>query len=98
MAVIALTQSSNLQTLDIQADNIVEVTANGSGSDVSYYYQGAQSNTVTVTQSPTAIQALAPNIISVTDVSQKYAGCWHNSHNNLYVFSRLVPSWRETIG
>lgn len=74
MAVIALTQSSNLQTLDIQADNIVEVTANGSGSDVSYYYQGAQSNTVTVTQSPTAIQALAPNIISVTDVSQSMQG------------------------
>lgn len=74
MAVIALTQSSNLQTLDVQAENIVEVTANGSGSDVSYYYQGAQSTTVTVTQSPTAIQALAPNIISVTDVSGSMAG------------------------
>lgn len=74
MAVIALTQSSNLQTLDIQADNIVEVTANGSGSNVTYFYQGAQSNTVTVTQSPTAIQALAPNIISVTDVSGSMAG------------------------
>jgi len=74
MAVIALTQSSNLQTLDVQAANIVEVTANGSGSDVSYFYQGAQSNIVTVTQSPTAIQALAPNIISVTDVSGSMQG------------------------
>lgn len=74
MAVIALTQSSNLQTLDVQAENIIEVVANGTGSDVSYYYQGAQSTTVTVTQSPTAIQALAPNIISVTDVSGSMAG------------------------
>lgn len=74
MAVIALTQSSNSQTLDVQAENIIEVVANGTGSDVSYYYQGAQSTTVTVTQSPTAIQALAPNIISVTDVSGSMAG------------------------
>ena len=74
MAVIALTQSSNSQTLDVQAENIIEVVANGTGSDVSYYYQGAQSTTVTVTQSPTAIQALAPNIISVTDVSGSMEG------------------------
>lgn len=69
MALIALTQVSNGLTIDIDANNIVEVVANGTGSDVSYYYQGAQSKIVNVTQSPTAIQALAPNIISVTDVS-----------------------------
>lgn len=69
MALIALTQVSNGLTFDIDANNIVEVVANGTGSDVSYYYQGAQSKIVNVTQSPTAIQALAPNIISVTDVS-----------------------------
>ena len=69
MALIALTQVSNGLTIDIDANNIVEVVANGTGSNVSYYYQGAQSKIVNVTQSPTAIQALAPNIISVTDVS-----------------------------
>jgi hypothetical protein len=69
MALIALTQVSNGLTFDIDANNIVEVVANGTGSDVSYFYQGAQSKIVNVTQSPTAIQALAPNIISVTDVS-----------------------------
>lgn len=69
MALIALTQVSNGLTFDIDANNIVEVVANGTGSNVSYYYQGAQSKIVNVTQSPTAIQALAPNIISVTDVS-----------------------------
>lgn len=69
MALIALTQVSNGLTFDIDANNIVEVVANGTGSNVSYFYQGAQSKIVNVTQSPTAIQALAPNIISVTDVS-----------------------------
>jgi hypothetical protein len=69
MALIALTQVSNGLTFEIDANNIVEVVANGTGSDVSYFYQGAQSKIVNVTQSPTAIQALAPNIISVTDVS-----------------------------
>jgi hypothetical protein len=69
MALIALTQVSNGQTLDLDANNIVEVIANGTGSDVSYFYQGAQSKIVNVTESPTVIQGKAPNIISVTDVS-----------------------------